>query len=139
MGTYLNPGKDAFQKIVNGEYVDKTGMIALLNRTIGTTKNLACISRPRRFGKSFAAKMLCAYYDCTCDSHLLFDGREIARTEGYTEHLNRYNVICLDITSFISDVKKRRGSLVEIPLVIEEAIRKDMTLNSVKNIKNKLE
>ena len=68
MGTYLNPGNKAFQKILQSEYVDKTGMIALINKTIGTTGMLTCISRPRRFGKSYAAKMLCAYYDCSCDS-----------------------------------------------------------------------
>jgi len=73
MGTYLNPGNGGFARIANNEYVDKTGMIGLLNKAIGTTKNLTCISRPRRFGKSYAAQMLCAYYDATCDSHELFE------------------------------------------------------------------
>ena len=54
MGTYLNPGNGGFARIANNEYVDKTGMIGLLNKAIGTTKNLTCISRPRRF-----AKILC--------------------------------------------------------------------------------
>ncbi|MBO7674097.1 MAG: AAA family ATPase, partial [Atopobiaceae bacterium] len=78
MGTYLNPGNSGFQRIVNGEYVDKTRMIALLNKAVDTTKNLVCVSRPRRFGKSFAAQMLCAYYDKTCDSHELFARYDIA-------------------------------------------------------------
>ena len=34
---------------------------------------------PRRFGKSYAAQMLCAYYDKTCDSHALFDGCRIVK------------------------------------------------------------
>ena len=63
---------------------------------------------PRRFGKSYAAKMLTAYYDCSCDSHALFDKKRIARTKSYREYLNRFNVICLDITGFISAVKKKR-------------------------------
>ena len=34
MGTYLNPGNKGFQKILQSEYVDKTGMIALINKDI---------------------------------------------------------------------------------------------------------
>ena len=68
MGTYLNPGNEGFQKILQTEYVDKTGLITLINNTVGTMDMLTCISRPRRFGKSYAAKMLSAYYDCSCDS-----------------------------------------------------------------------
>lgn len=56
---------------------------------------LTCISRPRRFGKSYAAKMLCAYYDCSCDFHALFDDKELARSQGYLTHLNQYHVILL--------------------------------------------
>ena len=59
MGTYLNPGNDIFAKVVKSDYVDKTDMIGLVNRGIDTGKNLICISRPRRFGKSYAARMLC--------------------------------------------------------------------------------
>ena len=89
MGTYLNPGNSGFSRIRNDLYVDKTGMIALVNDTIGTSEKLTCVSRPRRFGKSFAAQMLCAYYDKTCDSGKLFDGKAISRSESYREHLNR--------------------------------------------------
>ncbi|MCM1089534.1 MAG: AAA family ATPase [Muribaculum sp.] len=59
---------------------------------------MICISRPRRFGKSYAAKMLCAYYDCSCDSRELFGDKKIAETEGYLTHMNRYHVINLYIT-----------------------------------------
>ncbi len=72
MGIYLNPGNKGFQTILNGTYVDKTGLIDFVNRTINTPQKLTCFSRPRRFGKSFAAKMLCAYYDKSCDSRSLF-------------------------------------------------------------------
>ena len=115
MGIYLNPGNSGFQEVVRSEYVDKTGLIDLINQTIGTKSKLSCISRPRRFGKSFAAQMLCAYYDCSCDSHELFDNRDIAKTDGYLKHLNQYHVINLDITGFISETKRSRGSLADIP------------------------
>ena len=115
MGVYLNPGNEGFQRILQSEYVDKTGLIALLNQTIGTMEMLSCISRPRRFGKSYAAKMLCAYYDCSCDSRGLFDDKEIAGTQGYLTHLNQYQVINLDITGFISDAMRMDIPLSNVP------------------------
>ena len=81
MGTYVNPGNRAFAEIDDRDYVDKTGLIGLINQTIGKKNKLTCVSRPRRFGKTFAAKMLTAYYDCSCDSHELFDRKVIARTK----------------------------------------------------------
>lgn len=55
-----------------------------------------------RFGKSFAAQMLCAYYDKSCNSRTLFDGLKISEDPHFGEYLNRYNVIYLDVTLFIS-------------------------------------
>ncbi len=107
MGSYLNPGNSGFARIRNDVYVDKTGLIALINQTIDTPSCLTCISRPRRFGKSFAAKMLCAYYDKTCDSRPLFDDLEIAVNKEingtYRTHLNKYDVIYLDMTGIIGE------------------------------------
>lgn len=105
MGIYLNPGNSGFQEIRNGRYVDKSGLISLVNRAIGTKQKLTCISRPRRFGKSFAAQMLCAYYDRTCDSSGLFCDLAIATDEklndSYQKHLNKYDVIYLDMTNIM--------------------------------------
>ena len=126
MGTYLNPGNKGFQEILQSEYVDKTGLIALVNKSVGTMEKLTCISRPRRFGKSYAAKMLCAYYDCSCNSHALFDNKEIARTEEYLVHLNQYHVINLDITDFISDAVARDMSLLNVTNMITRAIYKEL-------------
>ena len=90
MGTYLNPGNSGFALISNSLYVDKSGLIGLVNETIDTTEQLTCVSRPRRFGKSFAAKMLCACYDRSCDSASLFEDLAIARdpkyADSYREH-----------------------------------------------------
>jgi len=98
LGTYVNPGNSAFAGILNDQYVDKTGLIGLINKTIETPRRLTCISRPRRFGKSFAAQMLCAYYDRSCDSSKLFRGKDISRDESYEQYLNQYNVIYVDMT-----------------------------------------
>ena len=103
MGTYLNPGNSGFTGIRNGIYVDKSGLIGLINQTIDTPMRLTCVSRPRRFGKSYAAKMLCAYYDKTCDSADLFKDLMIAAEEHYLDHLNKYDVIYLDMTGIIGE------------------------------------
>lgn len=88
--------------------MDKTGLIGMVNRTIDTAQKLTCISRPRRFGKSFAAQMLCAYYDRSCDSAALFDDLEIAQSGEYRKYLNQYDVIYLDMTNIISEAGKGR-------------------------------
>lgn len=128
MGTYVNPGNRAFARISGPNYVDKTDLIRLMNDRVGKDESLVCVSRPRRFGKSYAAKMLTAYYDCSCDSHELFDDKKIAEAEEYKEHLNKYNVICLDISSFVSEARATQKPLVEVPQMIIEALRDDLRL-----------
>lgn len=105
MGTYLNPGNQGFIGIRNDIYVDKSNLIELINNTIDTPRRLTCISRPRRFGKSFAAQMLCAYYDKSCDSSRLFNDLKIAsdHSESYRKYLNKFDVIYLDITNIMGE------------------------------------
>jgi len=105
MGTYLNPGNQGFSVIRNDLYIDKSGLISLINNTIDTPRRLTCISRPRRFGKSFAAQMLCAYYDKTCNSSSLFDDLAIASgsKECYQKYKNKFDVIYLDITNIMGE------------------------------------
>lgn len=129
MGVHLNPGNEAFAEIINGDYVDKTGLIDVINSTLNKPSKLTCISRPRRFGKSFAASMLTAYYDCSCDSHELFDGYQISECASYEKYINQYNVIAMDITGFISEVKSNKAinkKVCDVPDMIREAIEKDI-------------
>lgn len=126
MGTYLNPGNSGFKRIRESEYIDKTGLIALINKTIGTTRNLTCISRPRRFGKSYAAQMLCAYYDRSCDSGKLFEDLTIAKDPGFERHLNQYHVINIDVTGFLSEAKKKKLPLGGVPSAIDTAILEEL-------------
>lgn len=102
MGRYINLGNDGFAAVRKGLYVDKSGLVGFINGTLGTKDKLTCVSRPRRFGKSYATQMLCAYYDKSCHSEALFCDLEIAKDSSYKENLNSYNVIYLDITWFIS-------------------------------------
>ena len=79
MGIYLNPGKTALEDDrLNPYYVDKSLLIRELNAMIDVRDKLVCVSRPRRFGKTMAANMICAYYTKGCDSHEAFRGLKIA-------------------------------------------------------------
>ena len=77
MGTYIDKGNSDFSQMLNSIYVDKTGLISLVNGTLFTEQRRSCVTRSRRFGKSMAANMLCAYYDRSCDSRSLFENLEI--------------------------------------------------------------
>ena len=46
MGMYLNPGNAGFKRILNDYYVDKTGMIELINNPIDSMANLIYKSSP---------------------------------------------------------------------------------------------
>ena len=100
MGTFINIGNEGFRSFRKREYIDKSGLIAVINETLGSEWRFSCVTRCRRFGKSMAAKMLCAYYDHSVDSHELFEDLEIAKDPSFEEHLNKYPVIYLDLTNF---------------------------------------
>ncbi|MDY4551221.1 MAG: AAA family ATPase [Parabacteroides sp.] len=100
MGTYINRGNIEFRDIVQNEYVDKSSIIPLINYTLNSENRYSCVTRCRRFGKSMAAKMLCAYYDKSCDSLELFAGLKAAADKSFDTYLNKYSVIYLDVTSF---------------------------------------
>lgn len=98
MGMFVNSGNGAFQVAVNSEiYVDKTGMLRYTNKVMNTLQGYICNSRPRRFGKSVTANMLTAYYSKGCDSEKMFSNLEISKSPDFREHLNKYDVIHLDI------------------------------------------
>ena len=94
MGRFVNPDSSAFQVALNSRiYVDKTGLIEYTNSVLDTTNAYICNSRPRRFGKSYAANMLVAYYSKGVDSEQMFSGLQISREADFKKHLNKYDVI----------------------------------------------
>ena len=105
MGLYINTGNAGFVRARNSEYIDKSGLISVVNSTLFTERSFSCVTRCRRFGKSMAAKMLCAYYDLSCDSRQLFEDLQIASDPQFEKHLNKYPVIYLDVTSFVTRFK----------------------------------
>lgn len=124
MGTYLNPGKAAYEEAVNSEiFVDKTEMIGYLNSVVRTKKKYVCVSRPRRFGKTMAADMVCAYYDSKTDSRELFGKRLIAtctttrsgsREVTWDEYMGKFDVIRLVMTDFFKAGMPIEEALVTI-------------------------
>ena len=105
MGIYINKGNEGFRSSRNSEYVDKSGLISVVNSTLFTRQRFTCVSRCRRFGKSMAAEMLAAYYDHSCDSRSLFADLKIAGDPSFEKHLNKYPVICLDLSDFVTRYK----------------------------------
>lgn len=118
MGIYLNPENDGFWESVRSEiYVDKTGLIAYTNRCINTEQKFICVSRPRRFGKSMALKMLAAYYSRGCSSKDLFCELKIGQDKTFQEYLNQFDVIFLNMQQFVIEAKNK-----EVTEYLEEEV-----------------
>ena len=104
MGIYLNPRNDSYEEICNSDiFVDKSELISFTNNKIRKSGKYICVSRPRRFGKSVNLNMLAAYYSKGCDSRKMFEGLKISGTKDWDEHLNKYNVIHINMQKFLSN------------------------------------
>lgn len=123
MGMYINIGLTDFQSVRNDTYVDKSMLIAYMNSVLNTNRRYMCVTRARRFGKSLAAKMLCAYYDQSCDSRSLFTDLKMAHDASFEKHLNQYPVIYLDVTRFTSKVSL---PIEQIVLAIDDALKDEV-------------
>lgn len=115
---YLNPIGDDFEGLTKGIFVDKTELIAYVNSALGTSNRFMCVTRPRRFGKSFTAQMLVAFYAKGADSRKLFEPLKIARSCKYIDsppflrtklkpvpwdqYLNQINVLYWDMSAYTS-------------------------------------
>ncbi len=123
MGIYLNPDNYGFAESLRSEiYVDKTGLIAYTNKVLNSRQKFACISRPRRFGKTMTAEMLIAYYSCGCDSREMFQRLEIAKHPSFEDHLNQHNVLFLNMQRFLS----RAGGAKDVPAYLQSIVLKDL-------------
>ena len=111
MSLYLNCSNLSFKKVVNSGFVDKSELLTLLNAKLNSENGFICVSRPRRFGKSVNAKMINAYYSKGCTSKELFDPLNISKDKDYLQHLNKYNVIYLDMQSFKADLANGKSYL----------------------------
>ena len=105
MGRFLKKGNDGFRAVLNGEFVDKSVLIDIVNSTLNTERQFTCVSRARRFGKSIGARMLYAYYDQWSASEDLFMNLKVHKSSSFQTHFHRYPVLYLDMTDFITRYK----------------------------------
>ena len=104
MGSILNPTmENSFETLVNFKdkdiFVDKTDFIEKMSAKINADKRFFAVTRPRRFGKTVTAHMLLAYYSKGYIGKKIFDGLHIADKDNYAEHLNKYDVIYIDMNT----------------------------------------
>ena len=83
----------AFGNQLNELYVDKSAIIAFLNQNIESHNSSICVSSPRRFGKTYIADMLQAYYSDACNSKDLFEDLKISKAKTFKVHINQYHTI----------------------------------------------
>ncbi|MBO6147713.1 MAG: AAA family ATPase, partial [Lachnospiraceae bacterium] len=151
MGVFLNPGKEAFEEAVNSKiYVDKTEMVLYLNSIVKTKQKYACVSRPRRFGKTMAADMLCAYYGIGADSRGLFEKLKIANSEvpdetkgaPWDKYLGKFDVIRIVMNRFLNSRQSVYESLEKMQATVIREIKKtypDIDLFDDKNLLEAIE
>lgn len=121
MGIYLNPSNDNYTATTTREiFVDKTMMLSVLNQFIKTDNKYICVSRPRRFGKTIAGNMICAYYSKGCDSRSLFEPLKISKDESYESNLNRFNVIKIDVNSEYRNALNPERLIIKLTISIRE-------------------
>ena len=105
VGIYLNPGAGRFLTARSSKiYVDKTALLGELDAVFGTEQRFVCVSRPRRFGKTMVANMVCAYYDRTVADEV-FDGLAIAQAEDFSRYRGACNVLRINMQEFLSEAQ----------------------------------
>lgn len=103
MGVYLNPGYQSFEEAINSSvFIDKTEMIFYLNSITSTEQKYVSVSRPRRFGKTMAANMICAYYGKD-NSEELFKKTKLSEHKNWDKYLGKFDVLRLVITDFLGE------------------------------------
>ena len=134
MGTYLNPGKSSFEEAVHSSiFVDKTEMIRYLNSVVKTRHKYVCVSRPRRFGKTMAADMICAYYGRGAESRELFESLKLSGTEPieteygtirWDAYLGKFDVLRIVMTKFIKEKTSVENGLIKLQQVVVRELKK---------------
>ena len=107
MGRYLNPNNNSFvSDCIDPLYIDKTLIIRETNANLGVrSSKFMCVTRPRRFGKTLALNTLSAYYSKGCDSRELFKGLAISKDSSFEKHLNKHNVLWIDLGKVYTGLK----------------------------------
>lgn len=98
-------GRSDFEYIRKNDfyYVDKTGLIEELLRTIATQVTLI-ITRPRRFGKTLGMSMMAEFFDIRKDSSALFESLSVSKNEDLCKcWMNQYPTIFISFRNVDGD------------------------------------
>ena len=68
--------------------------------------------------------MIAAYFGCNNDSHDIFDGLNIAKTDSYNEFLNKYHVIYIDFSKLDDECISYEEYIGNIKDILADDIRK---------------
>ena len=118
VGIYLNPGAGRFLTARSSKiYVDKTALLGELDAVFGTEQRFVCVSRPRRFGKTMAANMVCAYYDRTVADEV-FDGLAIAASPDFARYRGACDVLRINMQEFLSRAQDVSGLLSRLRRIV---------------------
>ena len=123
MALFLNQDNEKLERYMNQDiFVDKSLIIKECNKVSNSENCYMCITRPRRFGKTLALSMLNAYYSKGCDSRELFKDLKISKDPSFEKHLNKHNVIWIDMGAIYADTKDSKNIITEL----EYGIIKDL-------------
>ncbi len=119
MSNFLNLDNSKFERYTRNKiFIDKSLLIRECNSLLGSEDSYMCVTRPRRFGKTLALSMLNAYYSKGCDSKELLDKFDISKDETYQDHLNKHNVIWIDMANLYTGIDDKNSFVKEIKLKI---------------------
>ncbi len=116
MSYYLNVDEAKFISYFNDDiFVDKSKLISITNKNFNKeSSKYMCVTRPRRFGKTLAISMLNAYYSKGANSKDLFDSLDISNDPSYEKHLNKHNVIWIDMAYIYTSIQNKDDFLKEL-------------------------
>ena len=98
-------------------------MISYINSVLRTEQKYICVSRPRRFGKTMAANMLCAYYG-KGDSRFLFEDKKLAGHDNWGKYINHFDVIRVVMTDYLKENRSVSEGLDKMQKLVVRDLRK---------------
>lgn len=110
MGFYFDSDGMDFKDCVKRRiFIDKSMLIDETNQAIENGNKFICVTGPRRFGKTYNANMLLAYYTCGDDTKNLFSKLRIAKSPLFKQYINNFHVLFLNPMNFIDIVTKEKS------------------------------
>ncbi|MBR3834282.1 MAG: AAA family ATPase [Lachnospiraceae bacterium] len=107
MGKYLNPNcSEILEQIKKPEFVDRSDLITELNNRIDGYNQYMAVYMPEGYGKTVATKLLTAYYSCKEKTRESFSKLAVGQSDSFEEHLNKYNVLFLDMYKLYDKAEK---------------------------------